>query len=99
MAENERAKTEKVKSEFSFEIVEHITTLKDYNNGWKKEVNIVAWNDAKPKVDVRDWDPEHQHMTRGITLTEAEAEQMAKAIGQRMLDKQKAEMMPDPFER
>lgn len=99
MSENEKTNTERTNNEFSFEIVEHITTLRDYNNGWTKEVNIVAWNDAKPKVDVRDWDPEHQHMTRGITLTEAEAEQMAKAIGQRMLDKQKAEMMPDPFER
>ena len=39
-----------------------------YGNGWTKEINMVAWNDAKPKYDIRDWNPDHQVMSRGITL-------------------------------
>lgn len=56
------------RGDFVFEITEHIGVIRAYNNGWNKEVNMVAWNDAKPKYDIRDWNPDHQQMTRGITL-------------------------------
>ena len=56
-----------------FEIQAHLGALKEYGNGWRKELNIVSWNGAEPKFDIRDWDPEYQQMTRGITLTEVEA--------------------------
>lgn len=35
-----------------------------------KEINVVAWNGGKPKIDVRDWNSAHDRMSRGITLTE-----------------------------
>ena len=56
------------KGDFVFEITEHIGIIRSYNNGWTKELNMVAWNDAKPKYDIRDWNPDHQQMARGITL-------------------------------
>ncbi len=58
----------KEKGDFVFEITEHIGVIKSYNNGWTKEINMVAWNDTKPKYDIRDWNPDHQQMARGITL-------------------------------
>lgn len=85
--------------EVTFEIMEHIAVLNNRENGWKKEVNIVAWNGGQPKVDIRDWDPSHERMARGITLTEPEAETMAKAIGMRMVERQKAEKQKDDFAR
>ena len=38
-------------------------------------------------------------MSHGITLTEEQGEKLVKALGQRMLDKQKARTERDPYER
>ena len=69
--------------EVTFEIREHIAVLEERNDGWKKEVNIVAWNGGAPKVDIRDWDPSHERMARGITLFEDTAEKLARTLTQR----------------
>ena len=74
---------------FSFEIVEHIAVLSTNKNGWTKEVNIVAWNGGMPKVDIREWNPEHDRMSRGITLTEQEAAEFTKAFIHRRMEKEK----------
>ena len=60
--------SEREKTDIVFEITEHIGVITTYGNGWTKEINMVAWNDAKPKYDIRDWNPDHQVMSRGITL-------------------------------
>ena len=44
---------------------------------WTKEVNIVSWNHRPPKVDIREWSEDHSRMSKGITLTEDEAEALA----------------------
>lgn len=54
--------------EISFEIKEEIGVIKKYPTGWTKELNLVSWNGAPPKFDIRDWNPDHSHMSRGITL-------------------------------
>ena len=87
------------REEITFEIKEHIALLNTSETGWTREVNLVSWNGTNPKVDVREWDPDHKRMSRGITLTEAEAEKFAKAIGQRMLVKQKAAQAKESHER
>lgn len=69
--------------EVRFDLMEHIGVLGTKENGWTKEVNIVAWNGGAAKVDVRDWDPDHERMSRGITLYEEEAEKLAKALAAR----------------
>ncbi|MGL5543322.1 MAG: YdbC family protein, partial [Fusobacteriaceae bacterium] len=37
-----------------------------------REVNIVSWNNRKGKVDIRDWDENHEKMGKGITLSKEE---------------------------
>ena len=54
------------------EIVKHIGVIREYPTGWKKELNLVSWNGGGVKYDIRDWDPLHEHMSRGVTLTEQE---------------------------
>lgn len=54
--------------EIVFEIKERIGVIKPYPTGWNKELNLVSWNGSSAKYDIRDWDPEHEHMSRGITL-------------------------------
>ena len=79
MAENNRNNN----GEITFEIMEHIGVLDVIDNReekWTKEVNIVAWNGGKPKIDVRDWNEKHDRMSRGITLTEDQAMKMTKAL-------------------
>ena len=31
---------------------------------------MVSWNDREPKYDLREWNPDHTRMGKGITLTE-----------------------------
>ena len=69
--------------EVRFDLMEHIGVLGKRDNGWTKEVNIIAWNGGKAKVDIRDWDPDHARMSRGITLFEEEAESLVKALARR----------------
>lgn len=71
------------KNDITFEIMEHIGVIDTIDNReekWTKEVNVVAWNGGKPKIDVRDWNEAHDRMSRGITLTEDQAMKMTKAL-------------------
>ena len=47
---------------------------------WMKEVNIVAWNGGLPKIDIRDWDENHERMSKGITLSESEAKEVMEIL-------------------
>ena len=71
-------------SEFTFEITKHIGVIKAYETGWSKEINIVSWNGSQPKVDIRDWDENHERMSRGITLTKDEFRKMVELTKERM---------------
>lgn len=66
-----------------FDLMERIGVLSSKDNGWTREVNIVAWNDGPGKVDIREWDPDHKRMTRGVTLFEDEAEKLTKVLARR----------------
>jgi len=59
-------------AEIKFEIKEKIGVISESAKGWKKELNLISWNDKEPKYDVRDWDPEHKKMGKGITLSSEE---------------------------
>ncbi len=59
--------------EVTFEIKEHIGVISENNKGWAKEVNLVSWNGGEAKYDIREWDPEHVKMSRGVTLNEEQA--------------------------
>ena len=56
----------------SFNIVESLGVLSTSTNGWTKEVNVVSWNDRPAKLDIRDWNPDHNKMSRGIGLNATE---------------------------
>ena len=71
------------KDEITFEIHERIAVLSTAGNGWTKEANIVSWNGGPAKLDIRDWNPDHQKMSRGITLTEDAATKLAFALAAR----------------
>ena len=61
-------------ADFKFDIVEHLGVISENSKGWTKELNLVSWNGARPKFDLRDWAPDHEKMGKGITLSNEEFE-------------------------
>ena len=56
-------------SDIKYEIKKHIGILSEGSKGWRKELNLVSWNDRDPKYDLREWSPDHEKMGKGITLS------------------------------
>ena len=67
-------------AELKFEITKNIGVLSESARGWTKELNMVSWNERKPKYDLREWNPDHTRMGKGITLTEEEVETLKKLL-------------------
>lgn len=59
-------------ADIKFDITREFGILSEGSRGWKKEINLVSWNDRKPKIDIRDWDEDRVKMGKGITLNKAE---------------------------
>ncbi len=59
-------------AELKYEITESLGALSESGKGWKKELNLVSWNDREPKYDIRDWSPDHEKMGKGVTLSRDE---------------------------
>ena len=57
-------------SDFTYEIVKEIGVLSESAKGWRKELNLISWNGAEAKYDIRDWAPGHEKMGKGVTLSE-----------------------------
>ena len=58
--------------DIKYEIYKELGTLSESSRGWKKELNLVSWNDKEPKYDLRDWSLGHDKMGKGITLSKEE---------------------------
>jgi hypothetical protein len=63
-----------------YTIREEIATLSVNSKGWKKQLNLVSWNDTKPKFDIRTWDETHSKMGKGITLSEDEIRKLYESL-------------------
>ena len=66
--------------DIKFEIKKELGVLSENVKGWRKELNLVSWNGAAPKYDIRDWAPGHEKMGKGTTLTEEEAEKLLELL-------------------
>jgi hypothetical protein len=58
--------------DITYDILKNYGILSEEKSGWKKELNLIAWNGREPKLDIRDWAPGHERMGKGITLTTEE---------------------------
>lgn len=68
-------------ADIKYEIVEELGVLSESAKGWKKELNLISWNGAEPKYDLRDWAPNHEKMGKGVTLNEEEVKTLYKILG------------------
>ena len=65
----------------TYKITDHLAVLSiNEKSGWAVEANIVSWNNGPEKLDIRAWNPDHNKMAKGITLTEEEAKRLALAL-------------------
>ena len=64
----------------TYDIVKHIGIVNETPRGYTKEVNLVSWNGAEPKIDIRDWSPDHKRMSKGIALRKEDAQKAAEMI-------------------
>lgn len=69
--------------DIEFKVSAQLGVISKYATGWAKELNIISWNGGAAKFDIRDWDPSHEHMSRGITLHEDEARALMELLEDR----------------
>ena len=62
------------------EIVRPIAVLSENERCYTKEINLVSWNGADPKYDIRNWHPGREKCGKGITMTEEEARVLMDAL-------------------
>ncbi|MBP7401829.1 MAG: hypothetical protein KBA30_04375 [Clostridia bacterium] len=61
------------RGEFTFKIVKETgVVLSTGRSGWNREINMVSWNGAPAKLDIRDWSPDHEKMGKGLSMTAEE---------------------------
>lgn len=69
-----------MKDAIEFKLVQPIAVLGPSGKSWNMELNLVSWNGREPKLDIRTWDPAHQRMGKGITMTREEAARLRDAL-------------------
>ena len=63
----------------TMEVIKKIALISGSETGYRKELNIMSWNEREPKYDLRNWSPEGIPL-RGVTLTEDEAKELQKVL-------------------
>lgn len=67
--------------DFKYEIVEHIGTVSTSPDGmYATEVNMISYNDAPAKVDIRNWNKETGKMYKGIALNKHETKKLIQLL-------------------
>lgn len=67
-------------AEISFKLLDKIGLIAVTPSGWNKELNLVSWNGGAAKYDIRDWSPEHDRMSKGMTFREEEIHGLHKLL-------------------
>jgi len=70
----------KTMADIKYDIIETLAVLSEGSKGWKKELNLISWNDREPKYDIRDWSEEHEKMRKGVTFTLSELQALKEAL-------------------
>ncbi len=68
-------------ADIKFSIEKSYGVLSTNAKGWSKELNLISWNEREPKLDIREWSPDHSKMGKGVTLTTEEAIKLKELLG------------------
>lgn len=69
-------------SEFKYEISKELGIISECKGGWSKQLNLISWNDAEPKYDIRDWAPNREKMGKGISLSASELQTLTDMLNE-----------------
>lgn len=58
----------------------HLGKLRESEKGWSREVNIISWEGAQSRLDIRDWSKSKDRSSKGITFTRAEVERLREML-------------------
>lgn len=67
-------------AEIKYEIIQTLGVLSENGKGWKKELNLISWNDREPKYDLRDWSEDHSKMGKGVTFSLSELQSLKEIL-------------------
>jgi hypothetical protein len=67
-------------ADIKYEITEHLGVLSENAKGWRKELNLISWNDRPAKYDIREWSPEREKMGKGVTLSLEEVDALKQLL-------------------
>lgn len=70
-------------ADFKYKITEEIAVLSKNEKGYSKELNLVSYNDADAKFDIRTWyedEDGNKKLQKGITLNDEECENLYNAL-------------------
>lgn len=56
-------------AEITCEIKRHLATICERGSGWTMELNLVSWNNASPKYDIRNWSPDHEKSSKQASFS------------------------------
>ncbi|WP_409229033.1 YdbC family protein [Gudongella sp. SC589] len=73
-------------AEIKFEITDRLGEISESPRGWKKEINMVSWNNYPAKYDIREWDPDHEKMGKGVTFNKDEIRKLRDILNQLNLE-------------
>jgi hypothetical protein len=63
-------------STIKYDIVKKIGVLSKSETGWQRELNVISWNERPAKYDIRDWAPDGEKMSKGITISDEEMDKL-----------------------
>lgn len=67
-------------ADIKYEIKDELGVISERAKGWTRELNLISWNGAEPKFDLRDWSPGREKMGKGISLSAEESHELYKVL-------------------
>lgn len=70
-------------SDFKFNVEEVLSELgKVSEKGWGKSLTLTSFGDGEVKLDISSWNEDYTRMGKGVSLSDAEALDLFKALGE-----------------
>ena len=70
------------KPTITYTITKPLAVLSENDKGYTKEVNMISWNGADAKLDIRQWAPNRSKGLKGMTFTEDEGRKLMEVLVQ-----------------
>lgn len=67
-------------NECTFTIEKKIAVLSGNEDGVRKEINVISWNEKASTIDIRAWSRDGKKPYKGISLTISEAQALKTAL-------------------